>query len=84
MNLSIRDAIILSIVGYSLARESFRSSGSGFPFSWEEKHSLKEDIVDAILKFSLGINIGFLHGLEGTSESHWQNLQSKNINEAPN
>lgn len=80
--LSIRDAIILSIVGYSLAGESFRSSGSGGPFSWEEEHSLKEAIVDAILECSPGINIGFLHGLEGALESHWQNLQSKNLNEA--
>lgn len=80
--LSIRDAIILSIVGYSLAGESFRSSGSGGPFSWEEEHSLKEAIVDAILECSPGVNIGFLHGLEGALESHWQNLQLKNLNEA--
>eukprot|EP01018_Ginkgo_biloba_P008783 Gb_27832 [translate_table: standard] len=80
--LSVRDAIILAIVGYSLAGESFGSSGSGGPFSWEEEHSLKETIVDAVLECSPGVNIGFLHGLEEALESHWKKSQSENLNEA--
>ncbi|KAJ8639711.1 hypothetical protein MRB53_016405 [Persea americana] len=35
---------------YILAVENFATSGSGGPFSWEEEHSLKEAIVDAILE----------------------------------
>ncbi|XP_057866569.1 sec1 family domain-containing protein MIP3 isoform X2 [Cryptomeria japonica] len=80
--LSMRDALILAIVGYSLAGESFGSSRSEGPFSWEEEHSLKEAIVDAILEWSPGVDIGFLHGLEGALESHWQKLQLKNPTEA--
>ncbi|KAH9318894.1 hypothetical protein KI387_020663 [Taxus chinensis] len=80
--LSMRDAIILAIVGYSLAGESFGSSSSEGPFSWEEEHSLKEAIVDAVLECSPGVDIGFLHGLEGGLELHWQKLQLKNPIEA--
>ncbi|KAL6007542.1 hypothetical protein ACLOJK_033040 [Asimina triloba] len=68
--LSFRDALILAIVGYMLAGGSFAPSGSGGPFSWEEEHSLKEAVVDAILENPLAARFQFLHGLEEELEEN--------------
>lgn len=62
--LSFQDALLLSVTGYILAGEKFPTSGSNSPFSWEEEHSLKESIVDAILEMSVPPKFRFLLGLE--------------------
>lgn len=79
--LSFQDALILAITGYILAGENFATSGSGGPFSWEEEHSLKEAIVDAILENPTVATFQFLHGLEDELEAKLKNDKSKQPNE---
>ncbi|RRT59055.1 hypothetical protein B296_00041615 [Ensete ventricosum] len=61
--LSFQDALLLSMIGYILAGESFPTSASSGPFSWEEEHSLKEAIVDAVMENPSSAKLHFLHGL---------------------
>ncbi|XP_064942513.1 sec1 family domain-containing protein MIP3-like isoform X1 [Musa acuminata AAA Group] len=61
--LSFQDALLLSMIGYILAGESFPTSASSGPFSWEEEHSLKEAIVDAVTENPSSAKLQFLHGL---------------------
>ncbi|PKA56336.1 hypothetical protein AXF42_Ash014839 [Apostasia shenzhenica] len=68
--LSFQDALLLSMVGYIFAGEHFQLSGSSGLFSWEEEHSLKETIIDAILKNPTKENLHFLHGLEKDLEAN--------------
>ncbi|PKI44000.1 hypothetical protein CRG98_035585, partial [Punica granatum] len=44
---SLRDALLLTVVGYILAGENFPTSGLSGPFSWQEERLLKEAIIDA-------------------------------------
>ncbi|XP_008781469.2 sec1 family domain-containing protein MIP3 [Phoenix dactylifera] len=67
--LSFHDALLLSMIGYILAGEHFPTSVSSSPFSWEEEHSLKEAIVDAILEKPSSAKFRFLHGLENELEA---------------
>ncbi|KAJ8644192.1 hypothetical protein MRB53_005940 [Persea americana] len=78
--LSFQDALILAITGYILAGENFATSGSGGPFSWEEEHSLKEAIVDAILENPTAANFQFLHGLEEELEANLKKDKSAKPN----
>ncbi|URE44004.1 Sec1 family [Musa troglodytarum] len=57
------DALLLSMIGYILAGESFPTSASSGPFSWEEEHSLKEAVVDAVMENPSSAKLHFLHGL---------------------
>ncbi|KAG6517837.1 hypothetical protein ZIOFF_021236 [Zingiber officinale] len=61
--LSFQDALLLSMIGYILAGESFPTSASTGPFSWEEEHSLKEAVVDAVMENPSSAKLHFLHGL---------------------
>ncbi|KAG6508939.1 hypothetical protein ZIOFF_034321 [Zingiber officinale] len=61
--LSFQDALLLSMIGYILAGESFPTSASTGPFSWEEEHSLKEAVVDAVMENPSSAKLYFLHGL---------------------
>ncbi|XP_042452414.1 sec1 family domain-containing protein MIP3-like [Zingiber officinale] len=61
--LSFQDALLLSMIGYILAGESFPTSASTGPYSWEEEHSLKEAVVDAIMENPSSAKLHFLHGL---------------------
>ena len=72
--------MILAITGYILAVENFATSGSGGPFSWEEEHSLKEAIVDAILENPTAANFQFLHGLEEELEANLKKDKSEKPN----
>ncbi|XP_058087283.1 sec1 family domain-containing protein MIP3 isoform X2 [Magnolia sinica] len=80
--LSFRDVLILAVVGYMLAGGSFSTSGSGGPFSWEEEHSLKEAIVDAVLENPAAARFQFLHGLEEELEANLKKLKSEEPKEA--
>ncbi|XP_073009516.1 sec1 family domain-containing protein MIP3 [Typha latifolia] len=73
--LSFQDALLLSVIGFILAGENFPTSVNTGPFSWEEEHSLKEAIVDAILENPSSAKFQFLHGLEKELEA-----KSKNAN----
>ncbi|MQL71499.1 hypothetical protein Taro_003833 [Colocasia esculenta] len=68
--ISFQDALLLAVIGYILAGENFPTSVSSSPFSWEEEHSLKEAVVDAILDMP-STNLRFLHGLEGELEARY-------------
>ncbi|KAG6519097.1 hypothetical protein ZIOFF_022586 [Zingiber officinale] len=61
--LSFQDALLLSMIGYILAGKSFPTSASTGPFSWEEEHSLKEAVVDAVMENPSSAKLHFLHGL---------------------
>ncbi|KAJ1696569.1 hypothetical protein LUZ63_005081 [Rhynchospora breviuscula] len=67
--LSLKDVLLLSMVGYILAGENFPTSVSMSPFSWEEERSIKDAIVDAILEKPQDAKIKFLYGLEKELES---------------
>ncbi|KAH7671219.1 Sec1-like protein [Dioscorea alata] len=75
--LSFQDALLLSMIGYILAGENFPTSGSIGPFSWEEEHSLKEAVVDAILENPACTNLRFLHGLEKELEANSRKTESE-------
>lgn len=72
---SVEDALLLTVTGYILAGESFPTSGSAGPFSWQEEHFLKEAIVDAILEKPQLAKFKFLQGLYDHLEV---NLKKKN------
>ncbi|WOL11174.1 sec1 family domain-containing protein MIP3 isoform X1 [Canna indica] len=61
--ISFQDALLLAMIGYILAGERFPTSASSGPFSWQEEHSLKEAIVDAVMENPSSANLHFLHGL---------------------
>ncbi|XP_030538670.1 sec1 family domain-containing protein MIP3 [Rhodamnia argentea] len=61
--LSFSDTLLLTLVGYILAGENFPTSGSGVPFSWQEEHSLKEALVEAIIENPSIAELKFLDGL---------------------
>ncbi|KAJ0973285.1 hypothetical protein J5N97_021244 [Dioscorea zingiberensis] len=75
--LSFQDALLLSMIGYILAGENFPTSGSISPFSWEEEHSLKEAVVDAILENPACVKLRFLHGLEKELEANSRKVESE-------
>lgn len=79
--LSFQDALILTITGYILAGENFATSGSSGPFSWDEEHSLKEAIIDAIFENPAAAKFQFLHGLEEELEANLKNAKSGNQKE---
>ncbi|KAI6675619.1 hypothetical protein NL676_003525 [Syzygium grande] len=68
--LSFCDALLLTVVGYILAGENFPTSGSGGPFSWQEEHSLKEALVEAIVKNPSIAELKFLDGLTEELDSN--------------
>ncbi|KAG9459540.1 hypothetical protein H6P81_004048 [Aristolochia fimbriata] len=70
--LSFQDALILAAIGYMLAGESFPTSGSGGPFSWEEEHALKEAMVDALIENPPATKFRFLNGLEEELEANFE------------
>uniref|UniRef100_A0A1D1YGI0 Sec1 family domain-containing protein 2 n=2 Tax=Anthurium amnicola TaxID=1678845 RepID=A0A1D1YGI0_9ARAE len=68
--ISFQDALLIAIIGYTLAGKNFPTSGCSSPFSWEEEHSLKEAVVDAILEMPATKNLRFLRGLEEELEAN--------------
>ncbi|GAB2274714.1 hypothetical protein Dimus_009486 [Dionaea muscipula] len=74
--LSFRDALLLTIIGYILAGEHFPTSGSSGPFSWQEEHSLKEAIIDAIFENPSVAKLKFVHGLVEELEAYRTKLKS--------
>ncbi|XP_078445159.1 vesicle docking protein isoform X2 [Wolffia australiana] len=70
--ISFHDSLLLSVVGYILAGVNFPTSGSSSPFSWEEEHSLKESVMEAILELPTVKNLSFLHGMEEELESNYR------------
>ncbi|XP_068662322.1 sec1 family domain-containing protein MIP3 isoform X2 [Aristolochia californica] len=70
--LSFQDALILAAIGYILAGESFPTSGSGGPFSWEEEHALKEAMVDALIENPPVTKFRFLNGIEEELEVNFK------------
>ncbi|GMH12128.1 hypothetical protein Nepgr_013969 [Nepenthes gracilis] len=79
--LSFRDALLLTIIGYILAGENFPTSGSSGPFSWQEEHSLKEAVVDAIFENPSAAKLKFLHGLINELEAYRNMINSKETKE---
>ncbi|GAB2233913.1 hypothetical protein Droror1_Dr00003143 [Drosera rotundifolia] len=79
--LSFKDALLLTIIGYILAGENFPTSGSSGPFSWQEEHSLKEAIIDAIFENPSLAKLKFVHGLVDELEAYRSKLSSKETEE---
>lgn len=75
--LSLKDVLLLSMVGYILAGENFPTSVSMSPFSWEEERSIKDAIVDAILMKPEDAKFRFLHGLEKELEAQAKKNNTK-------
>ncbi|XP_050210425.1 sec1 family domain-containing protein MIP3 [Mercurialis annua] len=80
--LSFEDALFLMVAGYILAGENFPTSGSGGPFSWEEEHSLKEAVMDAILENASVSRLKFLHSVTAELEANFNKKKSKETTEA--
>lgn len=74
--LSFRDALLLTVVGYILAGENFPTSGSSGPFSWQEEHSLKEALVEAIIENPSIAELKFLDGLKEELDANRKASQS--------
>lgn len=79
---SLQDALLLAIVGYILAGASSPTSGSSSPFSWEEEHSLKEAVLEAIMELPTTRGLRFLHGLEEELEAHYRKRKSEKLEDA--
>lgn len=75
--LSLKDVLLLSMVGYILAGENFPTSSMS-PFSWEEERSIKDAIVDAILEKPQDVKFRFLHGLEKELELQAKKKSTEN------
>lgn len=61
--LTLKDVLLLTVIGYMLAGENFPTSGSSGPFSWQEEHFLQEAILDAIMGNPAITKLKFLQGL---------------------
>ncbi|GAB4824875.1 Sec1 domain-containing protein mip3 [Ancistrocladus abbreviatus] len=81
--LSLRDVLLLTIIGYILAGENFPTSGSSSPFSWQEEHLLKEAIVDAIFENPAAAKLKFIYGLIDDLEAYRSKISLKETNEEP-
>ena len=79
--LSFQDALLLTITGYILAGENFPTFGSGGPFSWQEEHSLKEAIVDAVLENPAMAKLKFLDGLTEELEANINKIKPEEAKE---
>ncbi|KAI6673128.1 hypothetical protein NL676_001034 [Syzygium grande] len=79
--LSFCDALLLTVVGYILAGENFPTSGSGGPFSWQEEHSLKEALVEAIIENPGIAELKFLDGLTEELDANRKRSQSDKTKE---
>lgn len=79
--LSFCDALLLTVVGYILAGENFPTSGSGGPFSWQEEHSLKEALVEAIMENPGIAELKFLDGLTEELDANRKRSQSDKTKE---
>ncbi|KAL6975935.1 Sec1 domain-containing protein mip3 [Sarracenia purpurea var. burkii] len=79
--LSFQDVLLLTVSGYILAGETFPTSGSGGPFSWQEEHFMKEAIVDAVLEKPSVAKLKFLHGLTEELEANFNKMKSEEAKE---
>ncbi|CAH9126948.1 unnamed protein product [Cuscuta epithymum] len=61
--LTLQDSLLLLVNGYILGGENFPTSGSNGPFSWQDEHSIKESIIDAIIENPAVSKLKFLQGL---------------------
>lgn len=78
--ISFKDALLLTVMGYILAGESFPTSGTTSPFSWQEEHLMKEAIVEAILENPELAELRFVHGLAEELDAYRSKISSKEKN----
>ncbi|XP_057527205.1 sec1 family domain-containing protein MIP3 isoform X2 [Amaranthus tricolor] len=75
--ISVKDALLLTVIGYILAGQNFPTSGSTSPFSWQEEHLMKEAIVDAVFENPELGELKFVHGLALELEAYQSKISSK-------
>ncbi|RAL45273.1 hypothetical protein DM860_014683 [Cuscuta australis] len=83
--LTLQDALLLSVNGYILAGENFPTSGTSGPFSWQDEHSIKESIVDAIVENPAVAKLKFLQGMsEEVDVANSNDRKQEEKDESPN
>lgn len=80
--LTLKDALLLMVIGYMLAGENFPTSGSGGPFSWQEEHFMQEAILDAIMGNPAIAKLKFLQGLGEELKANFSKINHSEKKEA--